>query len=561
MRTVPLAARVVEVIADLGDSAAERYRYGSGFIVRGGTVLTAAHVVAGAVSITVRDPDKRMFPASADPRFTGDADGPGPDLALIEIDDPDPGLPPAGLARVDRDSPTGEPVRDCQVIGYPAFMEQDTPDGGQVRETADASGHVPVLQRLAGGLLSVQVTHSPRPLPPKQTALGESQWSGMSGAPLLAGGLLLGVVSEHAPREGPSAITATPLTALEADPAHPGWGSGVADPAAWWARLGVPGISGLRRLPPRPEQARIPLPVPYEVRRPQLLNRVTGALLADLLQPGPDGQLAGLVGMGGSGKSVLAAAAARDPRVRDAFPDGRFWLELGPDPPLLQLQASLAAALGDSTPITDVPQGRAQLSRLLAERRCLLVLDNVWAATDLSAFTVAGPMGRVLVTTRDAAAVPGGTGILLDELAPEAALQVLAGWTATPAGQLPAEAALVARECGYLPLALALCGAMIATGDYGWPGLVDLLRHADVGPLGSRLVDYPHRSLAVALGASLGALPPDARDRYMRLAVFNGEGAVPQAALQLLWGLDQQDTAALVSDLAAKPKFPPGTGR
>ena len=277
-----------------------------------------------------------------------------------------------------------------------------------------------------------------------------------------------------------------------------------------------------------------------------------GALLTDLSRPGPDGQLVGLVGMGGSGKSVLAAAAARDPRVRDAFPDGRFWLELGPDPPLLQLQASLAAALGDSTPITDVPQGRAQLSRLLAERRCLLVLDNVWDRTDLSAFAVAGPTGRLLVTTRDAAAVPGGTRIMLEELAPEAALQLLAGWTATPAGQLPAEAALVARECGYLPLALALCGAMIATGDYGWPGLLDLLRHADLGALHSRLVDYPHRSLAVALGASLGTLPPDARDRYMRLAVFNAEGPVPQAALQLLWGLGQQDTAALVSDLAAK---------
>ena len=90
---------------------------------------------------------------------------------------------------------------------------------------------------------------------------------------------------------------------------------------------------------------------------------------------------------------MLAAAAARDPKVRDAFPDGRFWLELGPHPPLLQLQARLAAALGDSTPITDVPQGRARLSRLLAERRCLLVLDNVWDRTDLSAFAVVGPIG------------------------------------------------------------------------------------------------------------------------------------------------------------------------
>ena len=56
----------------------------------------------------------------------------------------------------------------------------------------------------------------------------------------------------------------------------------------------------------------------------------------------------------------------------EAFPDGRFWLELGPNPPLPQLQGSLAAALGDRTPVTDVPQGRALLSRLLGERRCLL---------------------------------------------------------------------------------------------------------------------------------------------------------------------------------------------
>ena len=110
MAPVPLAARVVEVIADLGAAAHPRFRYGSGFIVRAGTVLTAAHVVADAVSVSVRDPDKRVFPASADPRFTGDPAGPGPDLALLEIDHPGPDLPPVGLARVDRDSPSGEPV-------------------------------------------------------------------------------------------------------------------------------------------------------------------------------------------------------------------------------------------------------------------------------------------------------------------------------------------------------------------------------------------------------------------------------------------------------------------
>ena len=78
----------------------------------------------------------------------------------------------------------------------------------------------------------------------------------MSGAPVVAAGRLLGVVTEHAPREGPSAITAVPLTALEQDPAHPGWGPGVKDPSAWWARLGVSGLADLQRLPAPPQSGR-----------------------------------------------------------------------------------------------------------------------------------------------------------------------------------------------------------------------------------------------------------------------------------------------------------------
>ena len=48
------------------------------------------------------------------------------------------------------------------------------------------------------------------------------------------------------------------------------------------------------------------------------------------------------------------------------------------------------------------------------------------------------------------------------------------------------EAAQVAQECGYLPLALALCGAMIAAGGHSWPQLLDLLHHADLEALHSR---------------------------------------------------------------------------
>lgn len=146
----PLAARVVEVLADLGEGHSPRYRSGSGCIVAGRTVLTAAHVVEGAVSVKVRPPDKVIREAALDTGFVGDVDGPGPDLALVELTGPGVDVP-MGLAAVDRDSVSGDPVERCHAVGYPVFMERDGPDGGRVRETADAFGHVPVLSGLAWG--------------------------------------------------------------------------------------------------------------------------------------------------------------------------------------------------------------------------------------------------------------------------------------------------------------------------------------------------------------------------------------------------------------------------
>lgn len=188
MPSLPLAARLVEVIADRGEDCNPRYRCGSGCVVVGRTVLTAAHVVVGAASILVRGPDKVPHQAALDLAFTGDASGPGPDLALIEITSDRINVPAMGLAMVDRDSSVGDPVERCHVIGYPAFMEREAADGGRLRETADALGQVPVLSGLAGGLLSVQVSSAPETLPPARVALGASPWSGMSGGPVVADG-------------------------------------------------------------------------------------------------------------------------------------------------------------------------------------------------------------------------------------------------------------------------------------------------------------------------------------------------------------------------------------
>ena len=66
--------------------------------------------------------------------------------------------------------------------------------------------------------------------------------------------------------------------------------------------------------------------------------------------------LVGLAGMGGVGKSVLAAALANDEAIRRAFPDGVIWVELGQDPELTERQAQVAASLGDTITLFADPQ-------------------------------------------------------------------------------------------------------------------------------------------------------------------------------------------------------------
>jgi hypothetical protein len=104
---------------------------------------------------------------------------------------------------------------------------------------------------------------------------------------------------------------------------------------------------------PFPGNRAEPAPFPPNVARlhsvpdlpPHYLPRedVLGALKQRLLMGDASGQeqALGVQGMGGIGKSVLAAALARDLEVRRAFPDGVYWLTIGQKPDLLMLQGQL----------------------------------------------------------------------------------------------------------------------------------------------------------------------------------------------------------------------------
>jgi Trypsin-like peptidase domain len=245
---VPMRERVVEVEADLGNGATPRWRYGSGVLLGGRTVLTAAHVVVDAVAANIRGTDKILRPATVDPAWIGDRDR--FDLALLELqDDSTARLSTLPLATIDRDTPTGRFVDGCWSVGYPAFQEVERDaEGRSVRETAQVGGHIPPLGGLVGGKLTFEVTATPRELPAGGT-LEETPWSGMSGAAVFAGDAIVGVVAEHAPKQGSSAIVVTPIQLL-GDPDH-----APENASAWWERLGVSDPSHLRSLPTKLSQA------------------------------------------------------------------------------------------------------------------------------------------------------------------------------------------------------------------------------------------------------------------------------------------------------------------
>jgi WD40 repeat protein len=307
----------------------------------------------------------------------------------------------------------------------------------------------------------------------------------------------------------------------------------------------------------------VPEAPPHFLPRPQQLRALKDAVLAGAGSPVALTGTAriGLQGMGGIGKSVLAVALARDEHVRRAFPDGIFWITLGQSPVLSSLQLQLAHELGDAAQVFETPEaGRARLRQLLATRECLLILDDVWQPEAAAAFDVMGEHCRLLLTTRDGGLITalGAVEQRLDLLPDEQALGLLAEWAGQPAAELPELARAVARECGNLPLALAVCGAMARDG-IPWEDLVSALREADLQFLDRSSLHYPYQDVLRSLKVSVEALEridPRAARCYRELAVFPADAGVPEAAVVTLWhhgtGLKEREARKLLSTLERK---------
>jgi len=268
------------------------------------------------------------------------------------------------------------------------------------------------------------------------------------------------------------------------------------------------------------------------------------------------GHALGVQGMGGVGKTVLAAALTRDAAVQKAYPDGIFWLTVSAQPKLLNLLNELARWLPDcDSPLTSETEAQRKVREALAGKRALLILDDVWHVDHAAALNVTSAPGRLLVTTRkrDVLVSLDAKEVRVDVLTPEASLRMVADWAGQPdPAKVPAVATEVARECGCLPLALAMIGAMVRLRPTAWVDALELLRGRNLEEFRRVFPDYPYPDLLRAIAVGVDELPAEDRERYLDLAVFPEDRAIFEGPLQVLWELTPAKARACMDRLVAR---------
>ncbi|MGW4467599.1 NB-ARC domain-containing protein [Micromonospora sp. NPDC004704] len=196
------------------------------------------------------------------------------------------------------------------------------------------------------------------------------------------------------------------------------------------------------------------------------------AALDDLLTTAASaGAVAVVSGTAGVGKTALAVHWAH--RVAAAFPDGQLYLDLrgydvdAPVTPVRALEGFLHALDGNrAQPWGGVDELAARFRSLVANRRMLLVLDNANSVDQVRPLLPGTASCFVLVTSRDrltALAVRhGARRVALDRLPLDESLRLLGALVGPRVTTDPESAAVLARRCAQLPLALRIAGDLAA---------------------------------------------------------------------------------------------------
>lgn len=275
-----------------------------------------------------------------------------------------------------------------------------------------------------------------------------------------------------------------------------------------------------------------------------------------------------LRGMGGIGKTTLSIALGRQAMGQRYFPDGVLWVALGPDPTPRLLLEEWGRVLGlDLTPELDEAGCQNRLRAVLAHRRVLLIVDDIWEVQHGRYFDVAGPYCRTLLTTRELPVAhhlaTRARTLPVDVLSPEASLQLLHRLAPEAVAANEREARQLCERLEYLPLALTLAGRFLAN-EADVPSrlqrvLDELLeqREARLQLLqteGRAGVDEANPvTLQAVLGLSVSRLTPLDQERFAMASLFGGKPLTWDIeAAAYVWACSQREAEDSVAAFAKR---------
>jgi WD40 repeat protein len=279
-----------------------------------------------------------------------------------------------------------------------------------------------------------------------------------------------------------------------------------------------------------------------EVARPRLMAELVEAVT----RPGITavGMTTGLWGAGGFGKTTMARLLVHRQEVRQVFRDGAVWVTVGEDisgPELAEKITNVVGLLSGERPgLTDPLAAGAQLGRVLGNRRVLLVVDDVWSTAQVEPFLIGGPASVRLLTTRIRGVLPiSARPVVVDEMDHCEARQVL---TAGVAGASGAVVAGLLEATGRWPVLLGLVNGATRTDQHAGRWAEESMREIlhelrTTGPTALDVTDAAERHTAVArtIGVSLSRLTTEQQARYLELAVFGEDVAIPVPVLARFW--------------------------
>jgi DNA-binding SARP family transcriptional activator len=270
--------------------------------------------------------------------------------------------------------------------------------------------------------------------------------------------------------------------------------------------------------------------------------------------------ISAIAGIAGVGKTALALRWAH--RIANRLPDGQLYVNLrgyAPTPPMIPTEALALFLRALGVPQSQIPleedEQAAMYRSLLADRRTLVVLDNAAAADQVRPLLPGSPTCLVLVTSRDdlrgLTALQGAHRLVLDVLRPEEAHKLLTRIIGADRVQADEESsAELARACGYLPLALRIAAAHLASypertiADY----LVELTAGNRLGQLA--IEEDPEVAVRASFDLSYQTLEPDASRLFRLLGLLPGPDFSSPAAAALL-DAPPDETARLLDRLSA----------